>query len=192
MTTERTRWKDYSIAFKGLKEGDHFFEYNLGDAFFGLFEQPQVETGDLKVKVRLIKTTRMLELEFTIDGIARAVCDRCLGPVDVPLYYEGTIYVNFGESFDEPTEEIVVLPYESHTINVAQYIYEFIVVSMPIRHVHPDKEDGSPGCDPEMLDQLKNYIIDENEETGSENTDEESIDPRWEELKKLIDKNNNK
>lgn len=190
MTTERTRWKDYGIAFKGLKEGDHFFEYNLGDAFFGLFEQPQVEAGSLNAKVRLIKTSRMLELEFTIDGVAEAVCDRCLGPVNVPVHYEGTIYVNFGESFDEPTEEIVVIPYESHTINVAQYLYEFIVVSMPIRHVHPDKEDGTPGCDAEMMDQLRNYMVDENDEAGPENKDEEPIDPRWEELRKLIDKNN--
>ena len=188
MVAEKTKLKEYNIAFKGLKEGDHFFEYKLGDDFLGLFEQPQVDSGKLEAKIRLIKTSRMLELEFTIDGVVEAVCDRCLGPVDVPVHYEGTIYVNFGESFDEPTEEIVVIPYESHTINVAQYLYEFIVVSMPIRHIHPDKEDGSPGCDPEMLDRLKTYMVDE--KTGPENKDEEPIDPRWEELRKLIDKNN--
>jgi uncharacterized metal-binding protein YceD (DUF177 family) len=189
MAEEKT-WKAYGIAFKGLKEGDHFFEYELGDAFFGLFEQPQVETGDLKARVRLIKTSRMLELEFTIEGEAGTICDRCLGPVNVPVHYEGTLYVNFGERFDEPTEEIVVLPYEEHTINIAQYLYEFIVVSMPIRHVHADKEDGTPGCDPEMLEKLNTYLVDEEEE-NTEDSDEEPIDPRWAELKKLKDQDKN-
>ncbi|MFO8000905.1 MAG: DUF177 domain-containing protein [Marinilabilia sp.] len=183
--------RDYGIAFKGLKEGDHFFEYRLGNGFFQLFEESQIDSGDLKAHIRLIKTSRMLELEFTINGMVESICDRCLSAMNVPVHFEGTLYVNFGEAYDEPTEEIIVLPHESHTINVARYMYEFIVVSMPIRHVHPDNEDGTPGCDAEMLGQLNHYLVDDKSSTGTKDAgEEESIDPRWKELKKLIDKNN--
>ncbi|PWE00502.1 YceD family protein [Marinilabilia rubra] len=190
MAAEKKR-KDYDIAFKGLKDGEHLFEFKLGNTFFELFEQPQVETGDLLATVKLIKSSRMMEFQFQIEGEVGTTCDRCLSNVDVPIDYEGTIYVNFGDEYDEPTEEIVVLPHEAHTFNVAEFMYEFIVVSVPIRHVHPDNEDGTPGCDPEMLEKLNEYMVDEDSFPDSEEeTEDEPIDPRWDELKKLINKNN--
>lgn len=185
------KMKEYGIAFKGLKDGTHVFEYRLGDAFFELFEQPQVETGALLATVTLIKSSRMMEFQFHIEGAVGTTCDRCLSNVEVPINYDGTIYVNFGDKYDEPTEEIVVLPHEEHTFNVAEFMYEFIAVSVPIRHVHPDNEDGVPGCDPEMLEKLDEYMVDEDSLPGNEeDTEDEPIDPRWDELKKLIDKNN--
>ncbi len=189
-----TMMKEYGIAFKGLNEGEHLFEYKLGDAFFELFEQPQVETGDLKATITLIKTSRMLELVFNIEGVVGTTCDRCLTDVNIPVQYDGTIYVNFGQEYDEPTEEIIVLPHESHTINVAKFMYEFIVVSVPIRHVHPDNEDGTPGCEPGMMERLNNYLVDEDTldaaQHDSTDDEDEPVDPRWGELRKLINKNN--
>ena len=187
--------KEYGIAFKGLKDGEHVFEYRLKDAFFELFEQPQVETGDLAATVTLIKSSRMLEFRFSIVGEVGTVCDRCLSDVDVPIDYEGILYVNFGDEYAEPTEEIVVIPYEEHTFNIASFLYEFIVVSVPIRHIHPDNEDGTPGCDPEMLERLDEYIVHDDIEASDRDEDndiedEDSIDPRWDELKKLFNKNN--
>jgi len=182
---------EYGIAFKGVKEGQHLYEYKLGSAFFELFEQPQVETGELLAKVTLTKSTRMLELSFHIDGVVEALCDRCLGLMDVPVTYKGKLFVKFGEVYDEPTEEIVILPHEEHTVNIARFMYEYIVVSIPIRHVHPDKEDGTPGCDTEMLAQLETYMVDQEPASGQdEENDNEEIDPRWNELKKLKNKNN--
>ncbi|WP_291856825.1 DUF177 domain-containing protein [Marinilabilia sp.] len=186
------KFKEYGIAFKGLRDGEHLFEYRLKDAFFELFEQPQVETGDLTATVKLIKSSRMLEFRFSINGEVGTVCDRCLSDVDVPIDYEGTLYVNFGDQYAEQTEEIVVIPHEEHTFNIGSYLYEFIVVSVPIRHIHPDNEDGTPGCDPEMLERLEEYMV-HNDISVSDDEDiddEEPIDPRWEELKKLINKNN--
>jgi uncharacterized metal-binding protein YceD (DUF177 family) len=188
----REKMKEYYIAFKGLKDGAHIFEYRLGDAFFGLFEQSLVKKGDLKATVTLKKSSRMLELHFSIEGEVGTICDRCLGHLNIPVNCQETIYVNFGDEYDEPSEELVVLPHEEHSINLAQFMYEFIVVSLPIRHVHPDNEDGTPGCDPEMLAQLGEYMVDENTpaDAGEETEDGERIDPRWEDLKKLKNKNN--
>lgn len=184
------KMKEYDIAFKGLKDGEHLFEFRLKDAFFELFEQPQVETGDLTARVTLLKSTRMLEFRFNIEGEVGTVCDRCLADVGVSIDYEGTLYVNFGDEYAEPTEEIVVIPHEEHTFNIASFLYEFIVVSIPIRHIHPDNEDGTPGCNSEMLERLNEYMVHDDISETDQSEDEESIDPRWDELKKLINKNN--
>jgi uncharacterized protein len=185
------RIKDYGIAFKGLRDGEHVFKFKLDNSFFELFEAAQVEAGDLTATVRLSKSSRMLEFEFSISGVVETICDRCLSEVDTPIEFNGTLYVKFGEFYDEPTEEIVILPHESHTFNVAQFMYEFIVVSIPIRHVHPDNENGTPGCDINMLKRLDDYMVDEAPvDDPDEETNYESIDPRWDELKKLINKNN--
>ncbi|WP_010418145.1 YceD family protein [Anaerophaga thermohalophila] len=181
---------EYGIAFKGLKEGEHLYEYKLGSAFFELFEQSQVETGELLATVTLTKSTRMLELSFHIEGVVEALCDRCLGLMEVPVTYQGKLFIKFGEAYDEPTEEIVILPQEEHTINIARFMYEYIVVSIPIRHVHSDKEDGTSGCDPEMLARLETYLVDQEPSAGEDGENDDEIDPRWNELKKLKNKNN--
>jgi uncharacterized metal-binding protein YceD (DUF177 family) len=164
----------------------------LGNAFFELFDMSQVKTGNLKSTVTLKKSSRMLELNFSIVGEVGTICDRCLEDLDLPVDYKGTIYVNFGDEYDEPSEELLVLPYEEHTINVGQFMYEFIMVSLPIRHVHTDNEDGTSGCDPVMLKKLDEYLVDQKmtEAEGEKTDDGECIDPRWDDLKNLINKNN--
>ncbi len=43
----------YEIAFKGLKEGVHQFEYELDDKFFDMFENSEVKNGSLAAGVVL-------------------------------------------------------------------------------------------------------------------------------------------
>jgi uncharacterized metal-binding protein YceD (DUF177 family) len=51
-------------------------------------------------------------------------------------------------------------------------IYEQVVLSTPSKVVHPEGE-----CDEEMIQQLNKYKVSE--------ANKETIDPRWEKLKKL-------
>lgn len=185
----QNKLSDYDIPFKGLKAGKHVFEYELEDAFFELFDQPQIEAGKLSAIVVLQKSSNMMELLFEINGCVEALCDRCLGKMDVPVKYNGTLYIKFGDTFDDSGDDILVLPYEEHSFNIARHMYEFIVVSMPVRHVHPDN-GGLPGCDPDMLKQLNQYVVDDISDENKEDSGLKDIDPRWNELKKLINKNN--
>lgn len=177
--------KDYTIAFKGLSDGKHEFVYNLNDDFFGLFDAALVEKGELKAKVGMLKSQTMLTLEFEIRGKVESLCDKCLGALEIPVRYKGKLLVKFGPEYDEPSEDIVVIPLDEHEINVAQWLYEFICVSLPIRHVHKKDKDGKLACDPEMLKKLDQYLVVGN--TGNEVNDE--VDPRWAALKNLVDKN---
>ncbi len=173
--------RDYDIPFKGLKEGKHEFNYEIGESFFKLFEQPLVENGNVLAKVELKKSSALMTLTFDISGEVESVCDHCLDTLNLEVDYHTMVYLKFGDEYDEPTEEIIVLPHEAYEVNVAQLLYEFICVGLPIRHVHAEDEDGNLTCDPEMLEQLDDYLVDET----SEEEQDDYIDPRWEALKKL-------
>lgn len=176
---------DYTIAFKGLSDGKHEFVYNLGDSFFKLIEGSLIDKGDVRARVVLSKSPTMLTFDFDIRGKVESVCDNCLGVLDVPVRYKGKLYVKFGEEYDEPTDDVVIIPHFEHEINVAQWLYELTTVSMPIRSVHKKDKDGNLSCDPEMVKKLNQYLVVEQ----SESEDNEEVDPRWAALKNLVDKN---
>lgn len=177
--------KEYAIAFKGLSDGTHDFVYDLDDTFFSLIDGSLLEKGKLRAKVVMLKSQTMLTLDFEIRGSVESVCDNCLGTLDVPVRYKGRMYVKFGAEYDEPSDDIVVIPHDEHEVNVAQWLYEFIIISMPIRRVHKKDKDGNPGCDPEMIEKLDQYRVAGNKESEVNN----EVDPRWAALKNLVDKN---
>ncbi len=179
------RLKDYSISFKGLKNGLHNFEYQIGASFFNLFENPLVENGQLNAVVSLNKSQNLLVVDFNISGTVNSICDNCLAPIEIPVDCSNRLYFNFGLEYAEQSEEIIVLAYEDHQINVAQWLYEFIIVSIPIRHIHPEDENGNSTCNIQMLDRLDAYLV---KEESTLEKKESNSDPRWDALKKLINK----
>ena len=179
------RLNDYNISFKGLKNGLHKFEYQIGASFFKLFENPLVENGQLNAVVSLDKSLNLLVVDFHISGVVNSICDNCLGSVEIPVDCSEKMYFNFGHEYAEQSEEIIVLSYEEHQINVAQWLYEFIIVSLPIRHVHPVDENGNSTCNTQMIDKLDEYLV--KEESIIEQKENKS-DPRWDALKTLINK----
>jgi uncharacterized protein len=176
--------KEYDIGYKGLKDGNHTFDYSIDADFFDLFENSLYENAQVEAHIDLKKDQQMMVLDFDFSGSVTSVCDNCLESVDIPVDYQTKLYVKFGEVYDEPSEEIIVLPREDHELNVAQMMYDLVVTSMPIRHLHPFDEDGNRICNPEMVQKLSEYLVDSIPESDEGNDN----DPRWDELKKLIDK----
>ncbi len=167
-------WKaKYDVEFKGLKEGLHEFEFEVQDKFFEHFDQELANSGIVKIIVELEKRSSFMKLLFKINGWIELDCDRCLEKYRQSIENRAEVFVKFGENEYEDSEIIWLLPGE-HSINLAQLIYEYIVLSIPIRHIHPDIE-GENGCDPAMLEELKKYVIKEEIK--------KTADPRWAALK---------
>lgn len=164
----------YDVEFKGLKEGLHEFEFEVQDTFFEHFEQGLVNKGSVKVKVLLEKRSSFMKMFFGIKGHVQLVCDRCLENYLQKVKGKYELFIKFGENDYEDDEIIWVLP-EEHKINLAQLIYEYIILSLPMKQVHPDKKDGVSGCDEEMLKMLEEHKIREEEKKAA--------DPRWSALK---------
>nr|WP_321353588.1 DUF177 domain-containing protein [uncultured Draconibacterium sp.] len=178
-------WKSkYNIEYKGLKEGLHDYHFEVNDKFFEHFEESLVDKGEVSVNVQLEKRSAFLKLSFALEGWLELVCHRCLDEYTQDVSLETELFVKFGEEdeFEEGDNVIWVLP-EEHAINLAQIIYEYVTLSIPLRHVHPN-ESGENSCNQEMIERLNDIMQHEPAEE-----DEEEIDPRWAALKNL--KNNN-
>ncbi len=170
----------YDIAYKGLKEGLHEFKYKIGAQFFELFEGSLIEEADIEAKVLFEKRSSLLSLTFILEGVVELVCDRCLEKYVQPVSGQSKVFVKFGEGRNENSDEIFWVPPEEHQINIAQLLYEFSVLSLPVKHIHPDGQEGNSTCEPEMLERIEKL---------SHSDEEEKTDERWDALKKL--RNNN-
>ena len=166
----------YEISFFGLKEGQHEFEFEIDRKFFECFEKSEIKTGKLKAKVILNKKPGLLELNIRIVGLVQVICDRCLEAFDMPLKYNGELYVKFGERYEEIDEKVIVLKANTHHLNLSQFLYESIHLSIPYKRIHPDDKDGNSTCNKEMLSLIQ--------EGSFEEETKEEVDPRW---KGLID-----
>ncbi len=171
---------EYLIPFYGLKEGIYDYGFEAGNDFFEFFDNPEVHGGDLKIHLELNRRAQFLELKFVITGSLDVNCDRCLKEFGHKVETENELIVRFGDEFEEISDSVITIPREETRFNVAQYIYEFAVLSLPMQKIHPDNEDNMPGCDEEMIRKLENLHPPE---------EEEKTDPRWDVLKNLNSKN---
>tara|TARA_R110001583_G_scaffold48013_3_gene150121 strand:+ start:2198 stop:2740 length:543 start_codon:yes stop_codon:yes gene_type:complete len=172
--------KEFTIPFVGLKLGKHHFEFKIDKTFFDYFEYEDFNDVTIKVDVELLKNTTLLELHFRISGTVNVNCDVTNEPYDQPIKNEFDLVVNFGEEYNDDNIDILILPHGAHEINIQQYMYELIVLAVPIKRIHPGVEDGTLRSD--ILDKLKEL----SPELDKKNKKDEDIDPRWNTLKKLL------
>jgi len=164
----------YSINYKGLKFGKHSFDFDINNEFFNEFEAGEIEQGALKVLVLLNKMNNILEMEISIDGTVRVQCDRCLEMFDLPLHFKGKLFGKIGNEDSENTDEIIYLTEDDYKIDLAQYLYESIYLSLPLIKYHGINGTSKQNCNPDMISRI-----------GVNESNDDSIDPRWEKLKDL-------
>lgn len=181
IAVEMKNTKEFLIPFIGLKLGKHHFEYQISNAFFEIFDYDEYQNSDIKVNVVLDKKSTLLELNFKHKGTVNVPCDLTGEDFDLPIKGKMKLIVRFGEKFNNDNEELLILPHGEFEVNIAQYIYEMIVLSVPFKRVHPGIKDGS--LNTEALTKLNELSINEEKEEYNE---EENIDPRWDKLKKLL------
>jgi uncharacterized metal-binding protein YceD (DUF177 family) len=99
---------------------------------------------------------------------------------NLPVKAKMHLVVQFGDQFNNDNEELLILPHGEHQIDVSQYIYEMIVLSVPFKRVHPGIKDGT--LQTEALEKLTELSVKEK----PKNIKQEEIDPRWDKLKQLL------
>lgn len=171
---------EFLIPFIGLKLGKHQFEYQINETFFDAFDFEDFEKADIKVNVALEKKSTMLELAFKHTGTVNVPCDLTGEMFDLPIKGKIKLVVQFGEEFNNDNEELLILPHGEHQIDIKQYVYEMIVLSVPLKKTHPGIKDGT--MQSAALDKLKELEVKEHKEIKKE----EETDPRWDQLKKLL------
>lgn len=173
--------KDYTIPYVGLKIGKHHFDYQIDKKFFEHFEYDDFNDVDVKTELVFEKKATLLELHFQVSGSVNVNCDITNEPYNQDINGAFNLVVKFGDEYNDDFEDIVILPHGEYEINVAQYIYELIILSMPAKRIHPGVKDGTLDSDIlKKLEELSPKGLGEKEETS------EDIDPRWNTLKKLL------
>lgn len=173
---------DTVVQFSGLKSGRYEYSYALDKAFFEGYENEELCDGNVDFEVVLEKKEHLLMFTFTFQGTVKSICDRCLGEMVIPVNGEEHLCVKFSDTETSEDEDVIFLPEDAFKIDLAQWMYEYVAVSMPMQHVHPEGE-----CDPEML----KFISEEKEMSGEDDNVRElgegESDPRWDALKHLLD-----
>jgi uncharacterized metal-binding protein YceD (DUF177 family) len=145
-----------TIAHKGLKEGAHAFEWKLGDDFWKDHAESGIIGGEIEVAATLEKgATGVMRLAVEVTGNVTVPCDRCLEDCSLPVNYRGSLTVKVSDE-EHPFEgDILWLsPGEAH-IDLEQYVYESVVLSLPLQRIHPEDVHGQPLCNPAMLERFK-------------------------------------
>jgi uncharacterized protein len=172
----------YLVQFKALTTGKHIFSFDVDTAFFDEFENSEVSKGDLTVDLTFQKHSNMLELDFFIEGDVEVLCDRCLEPFTIPTAFEGKLIIRISDSIDEDeiNDDIWYVNSNEHEVNLAQYIYESICLSIPLQRYHGILETSIDDCDKDMLEKLNqlSQIQDSQKESKGDN--------RWDKLKDIM------
>lgn len=184
--------RQYDIDIFKLEDGEHFYELEINDAFFALFDYGLIEKGQARVELSLKKSATMLTLDFVAKGQVELICDRSLEPFEQPIELQERLIVKYGEEEGDLDDDLLIITQNTQKINVAQFIYEIIGISLPMKKIHPDylEEDDEDEFDDDLSEGKYVYssLSGDQDTEEEENSEEKEIDPRWAILKNL--KNN--
>ncbi|MDH6311384.1 uncharacterized metal-binding protein YceD (DUF177 family) [Parabacteroides sp. PFB2-10] len=185
------KFNSYKIDLKNLPQGVYTYEYQLGNTFFMDIDGDEVQKGKVHVVLTLKRTSVAFEMDFELNGTVMVPCDRCLDDMELPVETKNRLVVKFGKEYAEESDEIVVIPEEEGAINLAWFLYEFVALAIPMKHVH------APGkCNKNMSSKLKKHTASSSDEEDDDVVDTDSsldegqvdaTDPRWDALKGLLE-----
>lgn len=174
----------YIVAFTGLQNGVHSFTNHLDRSFFAERDYSPVQEGNIEVELEFDKKDRFFVINFRYAGTIEVECDRCMEMITLPVNNAATLLVKMTESDmkDDLDDEILYISPTEIEIDYSQFLYENIVVNIPLYKTCEDNVGAPKACNSNVLSILND---DSNEQENFE-----QIDPRWNKLKQLKNKNN--
>lgn len=171
--------REYDIHIFKLSNGEHDYQFEISDSFFELFENEIFNKGKLLANVSLLKSDSMIQMFFHVEGTVELTCDRSLELFDHPVSFETKMIFKYGDEEKELSEDVMVILKDTQTINIADLLYEFIGLEVPMKKLHPKFQEENDNAE-EMI-----MIYSSAEEGEEDEQNEEIIDPRWAALKNL-------
>jgi len=152
--------REYEIAFVGLKPGSHEYRYEVNEQFFKDRGYTEILPISAQVKLTLDKHTGFMILKFEIGGKTTANCDRCGNLLQLDLWDDFNMVVKLVENPDEMNNQeddpdIWYISRNDSHIDVSGWIYEFVLLSMPMQRMCKDDENGNSGCNPDVIKKLE-------------------------------------
>ncbi|MBQ8360511.1 MAG: DUF177 domain-containing protein [Bacteroidaceae bacterium] len=189
------KFDKYKVELKNMQVMACTKEFFLDSQFFIDIDAPEVTKGRVSVTMDVKKLIGgdAFEIKFGMSGVVQVPCDRCLDDMDVDVVVSDKLMVKLGDEYAEDGDWVII-PEDEGEINVAWFMYEFIALAVPMKHVHP-----SGKCNKAMAGKLSKHLsfsADDGDMTGIGVEEDEDLenpsgtpDPRWNELKKILDNN---
>ena len=146
----------YVIPVTSLRMGVNDLEFTADWQFFQRFEDSPVQQGRFQIGLVFDRQPDHWHLIFDVSGTVDTECDRCLAPIALPVEGEYELYVKCdGEAATEDEgPEVLHLPRETTKFDITQYLYEFIILSVPISKRYDCEAEEVRPCDMTMLAKL--------------------------------------
>ncbi len=166
--------EDFLIPLNGLSAGKLSFQWHVGKEFFVSFGDSDIIDAQIVANVSVEKSRNYIGVDCALDGKLVVPCDRCLEDLDIPVSEMVRLSVKFGNEPSDPSvasmtedeREVVYLSADEASMDMAQIIYDYSVLAIPLQRVHPEG-----GCNPEAMKYLKSDSdIVEVEQTEAQNS----------------------
>ena len=150
----------FEIAFVGLKPGIHEFNYELDDQFFREKGAEDLANVSANIKLSFEKNNGFMLLKFEVGGRTDVTCDRCGNPLKIDLWDEFKMLVKLVDNADEMNQQeedpdvFYLSRTESH-MDVSNWLYDFVLLSVPMQRMCAKEKMGGPQCNTEVLEKLK-------------------------------------
>jgi uncharacterized protein len=176
--------KEFNINFVGLADGLHEWTHNLNDNFLAQFETSLVKKAKVEVKVKLVKMTNLLTFDFDMSGTIETDCDICTEMFDLCITNQDTLLVKMvGETIISEEPDVMYLEFGCSYVHIAQYLYEMLMLAIPMRKIHLADKNGKPSCNTEIL----KFLANQNQENTVDEPDN-SPNSVWDALKGIKNK----
>lgn len=144
----KNRLNQYKLFLSSLPVGESEFTYEISDDFFADFPHytPEFEGLQMKIHVDVLRTDRQRvdsTLKIRGEGSALLICDRSGTQYRENLLCTLNFALKNGEAFDDEEADVIYLPSVNYALNIATYIYELVLFSLPLKKINPayDSED---------------------------------------------------
>ena len=129
-----------------LTSGVYENVFTLEQSFFDQFGNQDIHGAQIEAAITLEKQESSMRLLVALKGSVVRLCDRCLGNVTMPVDYNAPIILKFSNTYmEEESDEIFFIDPTTTEIDLTQYIYDSVCVTLPLQSIHPAGQ-----CDPDM------------------------------------------
>jgi uncharacterized metal-binding protein YceD (DUF177 family) len=178
----------FKIDIFRLENKQYLHEFEGNNDFFNALDQNLIEKGNFEANIVLNKNETMIQMMYKITGSVELTCDRSLDLFDFPVNITQKMILKFSDHNEEITDELVLIDRNTQYINVAQDIFDFIGLQIPIKKLHPrfvkdeityeslmEKFDEEYEEDTDE-DELDDFVFGDDDDDSFESNDEESED----------------
>ena len=154
----------YIIPFSVLKGGEHSFLFTVEKELFKENGYDDIHDCQVKAHITFNKNTTNIIVSFHIYGSVKLTCDRCGDDFDMEIDLEKKLIVKTDSVLHTEDDDMITLSKDESELDMASFIYQYIVLSLPMQRVHPEDKDGKSACDPQVLEKLKRLQVDKSNE----------------------------